>query len=455
MAKKVKDPNRIKFGEKASFFFCNMGNIPIMLLLSTFFLIFYTDVVGLDPKKLATLFLFSKIVDGISDPIMGYLLDRFPVSKMGKFRPMLILGTIVCSVNYILLWFGAVWAPVGKYFIVYLTYLLLGWTFDIMDISLNSMIPVMTAESKERNSLSLIKMVAYVLGGVLVSVLGPIIVADGSLGSYYTLIFGFTAVVLIGSIGGVLGVKERVAFKGDETEKYGLKELFPILTTKPVIITFAASLFLTLATFTQSSANAYYYTYILGDLSIMAGVSGIAIAGMLPALILSPIVANKIGKKKVYVIGLVIAALGFAVRFLDLKSVPLLYVSALLMNFGTGFTNTLIYGIQADNTTYVQYTTGKRAEAAIASLNSFITKVGQGVAGAIPGYILAATGFVAGQDVQSKAVNNGIIACVVTIPIIVTLISALIFGLGYKLDNKTVETMTEEIKAKSAAAGNA
>lgn len=58
--------------------------------------------------------------------------------------------------------------------------------------------------------------------------------------------------------------------------------------------------------------------------------------------------------------------------------------------------STLTTSIQADNTTYVQYKTGKRAEAAIASFTSFITKVAQGIGGAIPGYVLAATGFVTG-----------------------------------------------------------
>ena len=74
-------------------------------------MIYYTTVVGLDPKALATLFLISEVMDGISDPVMGFILDRFPVTKMGKFRPMLILGTIICVINYILLWFGAVWSP--------------------------------------------------------------------------------------------------------------------------------------------------------------------------------------------------------------------------------------------------------------------------------------------------------------------------------------------------------
>ena len=157
-------------------------------------------MVGLDPKALATLFLISKVMDGISDPVMGFILDRFPVTKMGKFRPMLILGTIICVINYILLWFGAVWSPVGKYVIVYVTYLLLGWTFDIMDISKNSLLPVMTTDDKERNSLSLFNALGSMIGGAVIGVLGPVIVADGKLESYYVLIFGSMALTLVLSI---------------------------------------------------------------------------------------------------------------------------------------------------------------------------------------------------------------------------------------------------------------
>ena len=57
--------------EKVSFFLANVGNIPLMSLLSSFFTLFYTTIVGLDPAALGTLFLISKVADGISDPIMG------------------------------------------------------------------------------------------------------------------------------------------------------------------------------------------------------------------------------------------------------------------------------------------------------------------------------------------------------------------------------------------------
>ncbi len=450
MSKEV-NKAKVPFGEKISYLITNIGNIPLMLLLSSFFLIFYTDVVGLDAGKLATLFLISKIVDGISDPIMGYFLDRFPVTKMGKFRPMLILGTIICVINYILLWFGAVWSSVGKYVIVYITYLLLGWTFDVMDISLNSLLPVMTDVPKERNTLSMIKMIGYVLGGMVISILGPIIVASGTLESYYVLIFGAMAIVLIFSIFGVLGVKERVSFKGNEEERYGIKDLFRFLGFKPIIIAFLASLLLGVATQMRSGANAYFFTYIMGDIKLMSAVSGIAVVGTVLGIIIAPILANKIGKKWVFTIGIIITALGFGISWIDPTSMGVLYAASVIISLGQMLAMTLSYGIQADNTTYVQYKTGKRAEAAIASLSSFIAKVGQGIAGALPGYILALTGFVANAAVQTDAVNKGIIASVSGIPFVLCVIGILVFIFGYRLTQKDVDEMTEELREKSGS----
>ena len=87
-------------------------------------------------------------------------------------------------------------------------------------ISLNSLLPVMTADNKERNQLSFVKSVAYTLGSMGLGIVGPMIVAAGTLQSYYVLIFGAMAVTLVGSVVGALGVKERVAFEGTEEEKF-------------------------------------------------------------------------------------------------------------------------------------------------------------------------------------------------------------------------------------------
>ena len=443
---------KVGIGEKVCYLLANIGNIPLMTLLSTFFLIFYTDVVGLDPAALATLFLISKVVDGISDPVMGFILDKFPITKMGKFRPMLMLGTIVCVINYILLWFGAVWSPVGKYAIVYVTYILLGWTFVVMDISLNSLLPVMTTDNKERNQLSLIKAVGYTFGAMGLSIVGPIIVASGTLESYYVLIFGSMAITLVCSLVGAAGVKERVAFTGEAEEKYKFRDLFRFLFSKPVIITFLANFLYFVGVQGAAGANSYFFTYIMGDMAMMGAVSGIAMVGMIPGMIFAPMLANKIGKKKVYAAGLFICVIGPAIRLLSPTSIPLMYAGSIIGSLGGGFVMPLGYGLQADNTLYVQYTTGKHAEAAIASLSSFITKVGQGVAGAIPGYILAACGFINGADSQPAAVHTGIIFCVLVMPVILCIAGALVFTFGYKLEKKDVDEMAAAIAKGETAA---
>ena len=278
------------------------GNIPLMGLLSGFFMIYYTTVVGLEPAALATLFLISKVVDGISDPIMGYFLDKFPVTKMGKFRPMIILGTIICVINYILLWFGAVWIPVGKYVIVYVTYLLLGWTFDIMDISKNSLLPVMSADDKERNSLSLFNALGTMIGSAVLAVAAPILVAEGTLQNYYVLIFGSMAMVLVLSIAGALCVKERVAFEGKKEESYTFRELLQFLRYKPVWALFLVALVVGVGSNIAGGAGAYFYTYILGDMTLMSGVSLVSMITALVGIFLGPILANRFGKKQIFVI---------------------------------------------------------------------------------------------------------------------------------------------------------
>ncbi|MFS0934550.1 MFS transporter [Enterococcus casseliflavus] len=136
-------------------------------------------------------------------------------------------------------------------------------------------------------------------------------------------------------------------------------------------------------------------------------------------------------------------------RLLDVTSMILIYISALIGGVAGGWMVPVNTSIQADNTTYVQYKTGKRAEAAIASLTSFVSKVAQGLGGAIPGYVIAAYGFVTGSVAQPESINTGIILCVLILPTILTAAGAILFGTQYTLDKKAVEEMHTAIAARS------
>lgn len=433
--------DKIKMREKLSFAMANFGNIPVMTLINGYLLIFYTNICDLSPAACATLFLIARFLDAINDPLVGFMIDHLPTRKMGHFRPTLILGTILCSANFLLLWFGPMLSTSGKLAIAYVSYILLGVLFPVMDISLNSLLPVMTEDMKERNSLSSIKGLAYVIGALVIGVAAPLILGDTSnKQGYINLVLIMTAVIFFFSIIGTMGVKERV--KPQMENSYSVKELFKILSQKPVYITFLAVLLYSIGSNIVNAANTYFYTYIFEDLTLASIITLITCVTVFPATMVIGNLIGRFGKKKMYAIGLALAGLAPIIRLLDVRSIPLLIVSVLIAGIGAGFAAPLNYGIQADNTDYIEVSMGIRAEGAVASLSSFVSKCAMGIGGAIPGYLLQLAGFDSKAAVQNDDVINVIVLCVLILPAIVNVVAIVIFSKGYPI---TKEKLNEQI----------
>lgn len=444
--------DKIKMREKLSFAMANFGNIPVMTLINGYLLIFYTNICGLSPAACATLFLIARFLDAINDPLVGFIIDHLPTRKMGHFRPTLILGTILCSVNFLLLWFGPMLSTSGKLAIAYVSYILLGVLFPVMDISLNSLLPVMTEDMKERNSLSTIKGLAYVIGALVIGVAAPLILGDTSnKQGYINLVLIMTAVIFFFSIIGTMGVKERV--KPQMENSYSVKELFKILSQKPVYITFLAVLLYSIGSNIVNAANTYFYTYIFEDLTLASIITLITCVAVFPATMVIGNLIGRFGKKKMYAIGLALAGLAPIIRLLDVRNIPLLIVSVLIAGIGAGFAAPLNYGIQADNTDYIEVSMGIRAEGAVASLSSFVSKCAMGIGGAIPGYLLQLAGFDSKAAVQNDDVINVIVLCVLILPAIVNVVAIVIFSKGYPITKEKLNEQTYLLREKRSKAG--
>ena len=312
--------DKIKFKEKLAYATVNFGNIPIMTIINGYLLIFYTNICGIRPAACAKMFLNARILDGLTEPLVGFVIDHCPNTKFGHFRPTLIVGTILCSANFLMLWFGPMMAPSGKLAIAYVSYLFLGVLFPVMDISLISLLPVMTEDMNVRNSLSSVKGLAYVVGALVVGVAAPLILGDTSnKDGYIKLIIITVAVIFFCSIIGTLGVKARI--KTQKEKSYTIKQLFQILAQKPVYITFLVVLLYTIGTNIVSAVNTYFYTYILGDLSWAAILSLVMCVTIFPATMVVTKFIAKYGKKKMYAIGLAIAGLIPLIRLTEVLDV--------------------------------------------------------------------------------------------------------------------------------------
>ena len=430
--------------EKFSYALVNLGNIPITALTSSFLLIFYTNVVGLDPKACGTLFLIARVLDGLNDPIVGFFIDHLPNTKHGHFRPPLIVGTILCSINFLLLWFGPLFSPVFKLGIAYITYLLLGVLFPVMDISLNSLLPVMTTDVDERNSLSTVKGVVYMVGMMILNIVAPIVIDDTNEASGYIIVILAALAVVVGcSLVGTLGVRERV--QPQTTEKYSIKDMFRILAQRPVWVMFLASLLMTVGMFVSNTVNTYFFTYIIGDFSLFGIASAASMICLFPAMLVSGKLVNKFGKKTMFIAGLLCMTLFPLLRLIAVDNLPLIFICTGLVGFGQGLTMPLSYGMQADNTDYVELKTGLRGEAAIASLSSLITKCAMGIGGASPAYLLGFVGFDSSLVQQPDAVKQMIIVCVLIVPALFTVVGAVIMGAGYPLGKEALEKQNEQM----------
>ncbi len=438
--------------ERVAYSLANLGNIPVQTVISSYLLIFYTNIVGLDPAACATLFLIARILDGLNDPLVGFVIDHLPRSKHGKFRPALAIGSILCALNFLLLWFGPLMATSGKLVIAYISYLLIGVLFPVMDISLNSLLPVMTDNMQERNTLSSLKGFTYMLGSVVLGMAAPIILGNTSnRNGYVSLIWCSFAVILIFSLIGAVGVKEHIEIKQEKTESYKFKDLLRILSIRPVWSTFICRLLFTVGSLLLNAVNAYFYTYVLGNLALLSVVSMVQLAGVLPATLMINFFVKRMGKKNLYILGLFLNGVVPILRLINVTNVPLLVLGTLIGGFGSGLCMGLSYAMQADITDTVELETGYRAEAAISSLSSFVAKCAMGIGGAIPGYLLAATGFDAASQVQNDGVRITIIVCGIVLPAVFSAVAMLLFKVFYPLTIQKEKEQVEAIMARRNA----
>jgi GPH family glycoside/pentoside/hexuronide:cation symporter/glucuronide carrier protein len=448
----VNQDEKLGFREKLGYGLTVFANNPIQALLGSFLLIFYTDVVGLNPAAVATLFLVSRIIDGINDPITGYLLDHFPRVKMGKFRFLLIVGIIILALNYLLVWFGPVWFPGAKLVVAYISYLLLGITYDVADIAKGSLLPVMTTNQKERGSLAVVYGLSLNLGALLFSVGAPVLLAAyaSSLLGYQILIFVTTGLVVGLTILGTLWVKERVQ-PDQKTTTYSFKETFRILAQKPVVAVLSLAILFGIAGGIGATLGVFFYTYVMKDLSLMGPVTLVMVIGLLPGVVAAGKLTARLGAKKALIIGCGVFILGIAIRWIDPRSIPVLYVGSIFYGLGAGMFQAVVPVVMANNIDYVDYKLNYRSEAVQAALGSFILKVGSGVGAALPGYMLAWFGYVANNPQQSEATIQGIILCCIVLPVVFLLIGLLVFGFGYNLDAKLMQEIETTLSARRAA----
>lgn len=157
---------RISLKEKIGYAFGDAGSNIAWRTMSTFLLIFYTDVYGLAPATAGVLLLVARLSDGLTDILMGIIGDRTK-TKSGQFRPWILWTALPFGLILALTFTTPPFGTTGKIIYAYLTYILYTLVYTASNVPYGALMGVMTSDEKERTSLSSFRFAGAYFGGIM------------------------------------------------------------------------------------------------------------------------------------------------------------------------------------------------------------------------------------------------------------------------------------------------
>lgn len=437
--------------EKLAYFSVCFASVFMLVTTSGFLTIYLTDVVGITAAMVGTLLLVSRVADAISDPLMGYAVDRLPATRWGRFRPYLLAGNVLTVVVFALMWIAPPAVSPGLVLVtVWGLYLLFGVVNDLMDIPFNSLIPVVTTRAADRGQFAAIRGVAYLVGIAVVgaATLPLVELFGGGRAGWQAVILAYCAATVLLTVLGVARLRERVTPLTAHGYRFGDLKVI-MLRSRPLAVLVSTKFLTVAAMLLSASSQVYFFTYVVGDPTLVAVAAAVSLLPALAGAVVFPRAAVRRGTRPVMVgVTVLSAAAHLLLLAVPKDNVPLIMGCLVVSSLGFGGALAVVYTVMAEIIDYNEYRHGFRSEGAVSALTSFASKAGAGSAGAVTGYALAYFGYVPNQAQDAEAVR-GIVYLVSLIPALMWLAASALW-LFYPIDNRIRAQVAEELTIRRA-----
>lgn len=445
---------KVSIKEKVGYSIGELSGSALWQGIIFFLPVFYTDIFGLTPAQVATLFLVVKVFDALNDPIMGIIADRTS-TRWGKYRPYLLWFAIPIGIAFVLMFTTPAIEGNLKLLYAYGTHFMVLIFYTILMVPYNTLIGVVSSSPKERTSLSSYKLV-FAYGATmlvqwmvvnLVDVLGK---GNEAQGYKFTMMI----VALISALALIvvfLTTKERVKPLSSERTPIG-RDLKDLMKNGPWLILVAVSLLSLIFIVIRSGAIMYYFEYYVESKKLAAafmicGTLAVA-AGVLPTTWLS----QKVGKIRLFIACMAIIVITQVLFFLAKPTdIVFLFTLQIIFSLASGPTFPLIFSMLADTADYSEWKTGRRATALVYSTATFAQKSGVAFGGAIAMWVLAGFSYKA-NVMQGAESLLGIRLLLSLIPAAIAAATT-VFLFFYKLDEKTLKKVEEELEVRRSEKG--
>ena len=445
-----KVPGRVKY----TFAFGALGKDLIYGMMATFAMIYFTDVLKVSPGFVGIVFFVAKLWDAFNDLFMGMIVDNTR-SRFGKFVPWLVIGTLVNSVVFVVLFTDFKLTGTSLCIFVAVIYVLWGMTYTIMDIPYWSMIPALTSSKEEREQVAVIPRIFASTAWLIMGTFGLSIVKKLGNGNVVKGYSSFAVVIavtfIISAIITCLNVKERVETPKN-AEKVSFKQTLNIIRKNDQLVVFIGIvLFMNLIMQIIGGVSLYYFKYVIGNdklNQVFYAFSGLAEIG---GLMLFPILTKKIGRQDVFKVGSVLPILGCSMLLvfgiIAPKNAAFIAVSGIVLKLGTGMLLGATTVMLADVVDYGQFKLGTRNESIVFSVQTLLVKTASAVSGWLVGVGLSVVGYVPNAT-QGASTIFGLRVLMIGLPMLCAILMYVIYKQKYKINGKFHDMILNELKNK-------
>lgn len=448
------------------------GALLLNAVLATYLNVYYTDVLKLTSlwggAFLAVFPIVSKVIDAITNVVMGYIIDRTKTSQ-GKARPWLLISAPFLCISGILLFTVPSGNTIVQAIWVMLSYnLFYSFAYTIFNMSHNLMVPLSTRNTEQRGQLSVFNQIATIMmSGILVALVFPMVVMP-MLGvdkaKWITVMTILSIIALPLTLLEYYFTKERVTLEGseEEEEKPPFKaQLKAIFSDKYMIVILLYFLIYTVGSCIKNLGLVYFCNYVLGTyndgktqtmLSVIGGIPmGIGIFAVWP-------LAKKFGKRNLTLAGFILYALGSAICWMFPTNMVIVLVGQFIKNIGGLPCSYVFMALFADVLDHMEYKHSFRVDGIAMSIYNIIAVSSVGICTGIFNLMLSKSGYVAPSLVngltvaaeQTQAVKDTITFAFVGLETITGIILAVL--LIFLSVEKNIHKEQAEIKARKGIA---
>lgn len=455
---------KLSFFEKVSYGFGDLASVLFWQTFMLYFTYYYTDVYLLPAATAATMFLISRIWDGINDPIMGIIADRTK-TRWGHFRPYLLWLCVPFAFVGVLTFSVPPFSGTAKIVYAYVTFNLLMMLYTAINIPYTALLGVISPNSQERTTVSSIKFLFAFTAGIIVSAtLLPMVqhFGEGNEPRGWTIsfiIYGCAAVIFF--LIAFFGTRERVQPPATQVSSVK-KDLYELITNGPWLILLAVTITFILYVAVRSSVTVHYFKYFIGTKELTlpflgtqtydfnALTSAFNTIGQISSFIGVIIVnwfAKKVGKKQAFLIFFIIGVISTSAFYLlDSNQLLLIYILQIIGSVTGGPLSVLLWAMYADTADYGEWKRGRRTTGLVFSASTMSQKIGWAFGAYVSLSLMAQVGFQPNQE-QSPESLRGLILLFSVIPAIFGILS-IILSILYPLNDKRVEEISAELIAR-------